>query len=237
MKFGVIIFPGSNCDHDMIYVLREIMEQEVKELWHKDTDLQGVEVVVLPGGFSYGDYLRSGAIARYSPIMERVIDFAGRGGFVFGVCNGFQILCEAGLLPGALLHNANQKFISRNIYIIPDNNSCVINATLDKEKPLKIPIAHAEGRYYAPNADLIEMRQNDQILFRYCNEHGIVTEEANPNGSVENIAGVCNAAKNIFGMMPHPERAADDELGNTDGRAIFESIIQTIKEKKISIYN
>lgn len=237
MKFGVIIFPGSNCDHDMIYVLREIMEQEVKELWHKDTDLQGVEVVVLPGGFSYGDYLRSGAIARYSPIMERVIDFAGRGGFVFGVCNGFQILCEAGLLPGALLHNANQKFISRNIYIIPDNNSCVINATLDKEKPLKIPIAHAEGRYYAPNADLIEMRQNDQILFRYCNEQGIITEEANPNGSVENIAGVCNTAKNIFGMMPHPERAADDELGNTDGRAIFESIIQTIKEKKISIYN
>ena len=237
MKFGVIIFPGSNCDHDMIYVLREIMEQEVRELWHKDTDLQGVEVVVLPGGFSYGDYLRSGAIARYSPIMERVIDFAGRGGFVFGVCNGFQILCEAGLLPGALLHNANQKFISRNIYIIPDNNSCAINATLDKEKPLKIPIAHGEGRYYAPNTDLIEMRQNDQILFRYCNEQGIVTEEANPNGSVENIAGVCNAAKNVFGMMPHPERAADDELGNTDGRSIFESMISVIKEKKISIYN
>ncbi|UCG27486.1 MAG: phosphoribosylformylglycinamidine synthase subunit PurQ [Bacteroidales bacterium] len=237
MKFGVIIFPGSNCDHDMIYVLREIMEQEVTELWHKDTDLQGVEVVVLPGGFSYGDYLRSGAIARYSPIMERVIDFAGRGGFVFGVCNGFQILCEAGLLPGALLHNANQKFISKNIYIIPDNNSCAINSALDKERPLKIPIAHAEGRYYAPNADLIEMRQNDQILFRYCNEQRIVTEEANPNGSVENIAGVCNATKNVFGMMPHPERAADDELGNTDGRIIFESLIRMIKEKKISVYN
>ena len=237
MKFGVVIFPGSNCDHDMIYVLREIMEQEVVELWHKDTDLQGVEVVVLPGGFSYGDYLRSGAIARYSPIMEQVIDFGMRGGFVFGVCNGFQILCEAGLLPGALLHNSGQKFIGKNIFIIPDNNSSAVNSILDKTKPLKIPIAHGEGRFFAHEKDLIEMRNNDQILFRYCNDQGLVTEDANPNGSVENIAGVCNANKNIFGMMPHPERAADDELGNTDGKVIFESLIRMIQEKKISVYN
>jgi len=237
MKFGVVIFPGSNCDHDMIYVLREIMEQEVYELWHKEKDLQGVEVVVLPGGFSYGDYLRSGAIARYSPIMESVIGFARRGGYVFGVCNGFQILCEAGLLPGALLHNMGQKFIAKNIYIIPENNSCAVNSILDKSKPLKIPIAHGEGRFYAAEKDLIEMRHNDQILFRYCNDQGIVTEEANPNGSVENIAGVCNADRNVFGMMPHPERAADDELGNTDGRVIFESIIRLLQEKKISVYN
>lgn len=228
MKFGVVIFPGSNCDQDMIYVLRNIMQQEVVELWHKDTDLQNVEAIVLPGGFSYGDYLRSGAIARYSPIMEKVIEFANEGGFVFGVCNGFQILCESGLLPGALLHNDNQKFICKNIYIVPDNNTNTITAVLDKQRPLKIPIAHGEGRYFAKKETLQEMRQNGQILFRYCDEHGDISSEANPNGSVENIAGVCNATKNVFGMMPHPERGADDELGNTDGRFIFESMISIL---------
>lgn len=225
MKFGVVVFPGSNCDQDMIYVLRNVMEQEVVELWHKDTSLQGVEAVVLPGGFSYGDYLRSGAIARYSPIMEKVIEFAHRGGFVFGVCNGFQILCESGLLPGALLHNDTQKFICKNIHIVPDNNSTILTKKLDKQKPLIIPIAHGEGRYYASEETLVQMRLNGQILFRYCNQHGEVTAEANPNGSIENIAGVCNEKKNVFGMMPHPERASDDELGNTDGRAIFESLL------------
>ncbi len=225
MKFGVVIFPGSNCDQDMIYVLRNIMEQEVVELWHKDTNLQGVDAIVLPGGFSYGDYLRSGAIARYSPIMEKVIEFAHRGGFVFGVCNGFQILCESGLLPGALLHNDNQKFVCKNTQIIPDNNSTLLTKKLDKQKPLIIPIAHGEGRYYASEETLQQMRLNGQILFRYCNQHGEVTEEANPNGSIENIAGVCNEKKNVFGMMPHPERASDEELGNTDGRAIFESLL------------
>jgi len=229
MKFGVVIFPGSNCDQDMIYVLRNIMEHEVVELWHKDTDLQGVDGIVLPGGFSYGDYLRSGAIARYSPIMEKVIEFANKGGFVFGVCNGFQILCESGLLPGALLHNDNQKFICKNVYIVPDNNSNSLTAKLNKQEALKIPIAHGEGRYFAPKEMLQEMRQNGQILFRYCNQYGEVTAEANPNGSVENIAGVCNANKNVFGMMPHPERAADDELGNTDGRAILESMMAFFK--------
>jgi phosphoribosylformylglycinamidine synthase len=229
MKIGVVIFPGSNCDHDMIYVLRNIMEQNVVELWHKDTDLQDVRAIVLPGGFSYGDYLRSGAIARYSPIMDYVIDFANKGGFVFGVCNGFQILCEAGLLPGALLHNSNQKFICKNVFIKPDNNNTVITALLDKNKAYKIPIAHGEGRYYADEETLKGMRQNNQILFRYCDCNGIITEEANPNGTIDNIAGVCNEQKNIYGMMPHPERAADDELGNTDGRAIFESILSSAK--------
>ena len=237
MKFGVVIFPGSNCDHDMLYVLSDIMEQEVVELWHKDSDLKKVDAIVLPGGFSYGDYLRAGAIARYSPIMEKVVEFAGRGGFVLGVCNGFQILCEAGLLPGALLHNHHQKFSCKNIFIIPDNNTTALTALLEKDRPLKIPIAHKEGRYYAPDESLITMRRNHQILFRYCDRNGEISEEVNPNGSVENIAGVCNTGKNVFGMMPHPERAADDELGNTDGRIIFESLILTIKEKRISVSN
>jgi phosphoribosylformylglycinamidine synthase len=231
MKFGVVIFPGSNCDHDMIYVLRNIMEQEVVELWHKDTDLQNVDVVVLPGGFSYGDYLRSGALARFSPIMEKVVQFANSGGFVFGVCNGFQILCEAGLLPGALLHNNTQKFECKNVYLIPDSKSSALTAFLEKDRPLRIPIAHGEGRYYADKESLASMRINGQILFRYCNEDGLISEVVNPNGSLENIAGVCNENFNVYGMMPHPERAADDELGNTDGRLIFESLIRFIKDK------
>lgn len=229
MKFGVVVFPGSNCDHDMIYVLRDLMEQEVIELWHKETDLQGVDAIMLPGGFSYGDYLRSGAIARYSPIMDNVIRFAKAGGFVFGVCNGFQILCEAGLLPGTLLHNDHQKFSCRNIFIKPDNDSTIVTSLLDKNTAYKIPIAHGEGRYFADDETLKEMRLNDQILFRYCDGKGIISEEANPNGSVENIAGVCNDRKNVFGMMPHPERAADIELGNVDGRSIFESILSMVQ--------
>lgn len=229
MKFGVVVFPGSNCDQDMIYVLQNIMEHEVVKLWHKDTDIQNVDAIVLPGGFSYGDYLRSGAIARYSPIMEKVIEFANKGGFVFGVCNGFQILCESGLLPGALLHNDNQKFICKNIHIVPDNNTNSITGLLNTQRALKIPIAHGEGRYFAKKEVLQEMRQKDQIIFRYCDENGAVTSEANPNGSIENIAGVCNEKKNVFGMMPHPERAADDELGNTDGRLIFESMLAFMK--------
>ena len=229
MKFGVVVFPGSNCDQDMIYVLQNIMEHEVVKLWHKDTDIQNVDAIVLPGGFSYGDYLRSGAIARYSPIMEKVIEFANNGGFVFGVCNGFQILCESGLLPGALLHNDNQKFICKNIHIVPDNNTNSITGLLNTQRALKIPIAHGEGRYFAKKEVLQEMRQKDQIIFRYCDEQGDVTTEANPNGSVENIAGVCNEKKNVFGMMPHPERGADDELGNTDGRLIFESMLAFMK--------
>lgn len=231
MKFGVVIFPGSNCDHDMIYVLRNIMEQEVVELWHKDNDLQDVDVVVLPGGFSFGDYLRSGALARFSPIMERVIEFANAGGYVFGVCNGFQILCEAKLLPGALLPNSIQKFECKNVYVLPDSKSAALTAFLPRSHALKIPIAHGEGRYYADKDILATMRINGQILFRYCDENGSVSESVNPNGSVENIAGICNEGFNVFGMMPHPERAADDELGNTDGRLIFESLIRFLKER------
>ncbi|MBN1988448.1 MAG: phosphoribosylformylglycinamidine synthase subunit PurQ [Bacteroidales bacterium] len=231
MKFGVVVFPGSNCDKDMIYVLRNIMEQEVVELWHKDSDLQGVDVVVLPGGFSYGDYLRSGALARFSPIMEKVIEFAHNGGFVFGVCNGFQILCEAGLLPGALLHNNSQKFICKNVHIVPDSKITPLTAYLPREMAFKIPIAHGEGRYYADKDTLAEMRMNGQIMFRYSDEDGNISEQVNPNGAVENIAGISNRGMNVFGMMPHPERAADDELGNTDGRLMFESMLKFICER------
>ncbi len=228
MKFGVVVFPGSNCDKDMIYVLRDIMKQEVVELWHKDRDLQGVDFVVLPGGFSYGDYLRSGAIARFSPIMTEVIDFANKGGYVLGVCNGFQILCEAGLLPGALLHNDSHKFICENVFIKPQSGTAMPSAELKSSQVLKIPIAHGEGRYYIDEAGLKELNDNDQVMFRYCDASGKTTSESNPNGSLDNIAGVTNAGKNVFGMMPHPERAADVNLGNMDGKAIFESILESL---------
>ena len=223
MKFGVITFPGSNCDQDMIYVLNDILEQEVEELWHKDTDLKGCDAIVLPGGFSYGDYLRSGAIARFSPVMTAVIEHANKGGFVLGVCNGFQILCESGLLPGALLHNNNQKFICKNVYLKPESNSAKLTEHLDQKKAYKIPIAHGEGRFHASDAVIKELNDNDQILFRYCDAAGEVNAESNPNGALENIAGITNKNKNVFGMMPHPERAADSKLSNVDGKAIFES--------------
>jgi len=223
MKFGVITFPGSNCDQDMIYVLKDILGQEVEELWHKDTDLKGCDAIVLPGGFSYGDYLRSGAIARFSPVMTAVIEHANNGGFVLGVCNGFQILCESGLLPGALLHNNNQKFICKNVYLKPASNSAKLTEHLDQKKAYKIPIAHGEGRFHASDAVMKELNDNDQILFRYCDAAGDVNAESNPNGALENIAGITNKAKNVFGMMPHPERAADAKLSNVDGKAIFES--------------
>ena len=228
MKFGVVIFPGSNCDADMIYVLSKIMNQEVVELWHKDTDLQNVDMVVVPGGFSYGDYLRSGAIARFSPIMTKVVEFANKGGYVFGVCNGFQILCEAGLLPGALLHNTERKFICKNVFIKAQTKDTLLTQAVPQDKALKIPIAHGEGRFYADENTLKQMNANGQILFRYCDENGNITPEANANGAIENIAGVCNAGKNVFGMMPHPERCADPELGNTDGKLLFKSLLTLV---------
>lgn len=227
-KFGVVTFPGSNCDEDMVYVLQNIMGQEVEHLWHKDRDLKNCDFIILPGGFSYGDYLRSGAIARFSPIMEKVAEHAKNGGFVFGVCNGFQVLCEAGLLPGALLHNLHQKFHCKNVYIKAQTNDTLITSLIDKNKALKIPIAHGEGRYYAEEGVLAQMEKNGQILFRYCDELGSITSDANANGSIDNIAGICNAGKNVFGMMPHPERAADEELGNTDGKILFESMLNLI---------
>ena len=229
MKFGVVVFPGSNCDEDMVYVLRNIMKQETVKLWHKDKDLQGSDAIILPGGFSYGDYLRSGAIARFSPIMEKVGEHAANGGFLFGVCNGFQILCEAGLLPGALLHNNNRKFVCKNVFIKAENTDTLITHAIPKDKALKIPIAHGEGRYHTDEKTLKQLKENKQILFTYCNEDDLVTTESNPNGSLEHIAGVCNAAKNVFGMMPHPERAADAELFNRDGTFIFSSIIESFK--------
>jgi phosphoribosylformylglycinamidine synthase len=210
----------------MIYTLRHQNKSEVVELWHKDTDLQGVDCVVLPGGFSYGDYLRSGAIARFSHIMQSVIEFAGKGGYVLGVCNGFQILCEAGLVPGALLHNESHKFICKNVFIRKQGD-CLLTANLP-DKALKIPIAHGEGRYYAAPEILAEMEKNGQIMFRYCDENGTITSEANPNGATDNIAGVCNAGKNVFGMMPHPERAADPLLSNEDGLLLFRSLLNEI---------
>jgi phosphoribosylformylglycinamidine synthase I len=227
MKFGVVTFPGSNCDQDIIDVLSKIMGQQVENLWHKNHNLKGVDMVILPGGFSYGDYLRSGAIARFSPVMQEVIQFANKGGYVMGICNGFQILTEAGLVPGALLHNANRKFICRNVYLKPATNHSLITSDLDLNKALKIPIAHGEGNYFARPDVIKEMEDRDQILFRYCDEQGNVTAESNPNGSLANIAGVCNAGRNVFGMMPHPERAADPILANEDGLGIFESILKT----------
>jgi phosphoribosylformylglycinamidine synthase subunit PurQ / glutaminase len=204
------------------------MGQQVVPLWHKDHDLQGCDFIILPGGFSYGDYLRSGAIARFSPIMEQVIDFAGKGGYVMGICNGFQILCEAHLLPGALLHNTNHRFICRNTWIRSETTNSLITGGIIKGQPLKIPIAHGEGRFYASEETLKALNDNDQVLFRYCDEKGEATEASNPNGSLENIAGICNAGRNVFGMMPHPERAADPELGNTDGRIIFEHVLNQL---------
>ena len=229
MKFGVITFPGSNCDDDMVYVLETILNQEVVRLWHKDTDLQGCDFLILPGGFSYGDYLRSGAIARFSPIMNNVIEHANNGGYVLGICNGFQILCEAGLLPGALLHNNSQKFICENIYLKAATTNTLVTANADKNHAYKIPIAHAEGRYHIADDDLRKLEANDQVLFHYCNAKGELTDAANPNGSLHNIAGVTNNSRNVFGMMPHPERAADAELGNEDGRVMFESILAEVK--------
>jgi phosphoribosylformylglycinamidine synthase len=224
MKFGVVIFPGSNCDMDMVYVLETIMRQEVVKLWHNDTDLQEVDFIILPGGFSYGDYLRSGAIAKFSPIMKEIIGFANAGGYVMGICNGFQILTESGLLPGALLHNTSHKFICKNVYLKAiTTDTLVTNSYADSA--IKIPIAHGEGKYFADESTLQSLIQNDQIIFKYCDENGDFTAAANPNGSLLNIAGICNADRNVFGMMPHPERAADSELSNQDGKILFESIL------------
>jgi phosphoribosylformylglycinamidine synthase subunit PurQ / glutaminase len=222
MKFGVVVFPGSNCDRDIYNALVHDLKQECIMLWHKNSDLSQFntdDCIVLPGGFSYGDYLRTGAIARFSPIMQSIIEFANKGGKVLGVCNGFQILCESHLLPGALLRNNNQQYICKNIFIKDA-----------KENIYKIPIAHGEGRYYADESTLNKLEQNNQVLFHYCDEEGNVVAEANPNGSVHNIAGICNEGRNVFGMMPHPERACSVSLGNVHGRKIFELLFSQVME-------
>jgi phosphoribosylformylglycinamidine synthase len=217
MKFGVVVFPGSNCDRDMIEALRNTLGVETMELWHKDEDLSMFsteDCIVLPGGFSYGDYLRCGAIAQFSPMMKSVIKFANEGGKVLGVCNGFQILCEAGLLPGALLKNEGQKFVCKNSFIKNEKDNEI----------LSIPIAHGEGRYYADEATLQLLATNNQILYKYCDASGNINEAANHNGSTHNIAGICNEGRNVFGMMPHPERAVNSALGNEDGLKVFENL-------------
>jgi len=226
MKYGIVLFPGSNCDEDLYYVFKDVLQQDVVKLWHKDTDLQACDFVLVPGGFSYGDYLRSGAIARFSPIMESVITHANKGGYVLGICNGFQILTEAGLLPGTLLNNRDQKFVCKNAFIRPVSTSALMTAGLDHQKAYKIPVAHADGRYYAPDHVIQELIANDQILFEYCSEKGTCDDISNFNGSVNAIAGVTNKQKNVFGLMPHPERASDPALSNTDGRALLETLLE-----------
>lgn len=225
MKFGVITFPGSNCDRDFIMALRQRPGATVVSLWHKETDLQGCDFIILPGGFSYGDYLRSGAIARFAPIMKEVVRFAKRGGYVLGVCNGFQILTEAELLPGALLLNTSGLFICERTFIKPTTKESLLTQTLDISKAYQIPIAHAEGNYYCDEATRQSLWENGQVLFQYCTPDGGVVSEANPNGSIDNIAGICNAQKNVFGLMPHPERTAVSLFPNHDGAEILNAIL------------
>lgn len=225
MKYGVVVFPGSNCDDDMIFTLSDVMQQPAVKLWHKDTDLQNCDFIFLPGGFSYGDYLRCGAIARFSPIMESVVAHGKKGGYVMGICNGFQILVESGLLNGALLRNDNRKYVCKNVFLKTVTSKTALTHSLDSQKAYQIPMAHGEGRYYASADTLKKLHDNDQILFKYCDSEGKITENSNPNGSLENIAGICNQGRNVFGMMPHPERAAQEMFGNTDGRPFFEALI------------
>ena len=227
MKFGIVTFPGSNCDQDMHHVLRNVLNQDTVGLWHKDVDLQNCDVIVLPGGFSYGDYLRSGAIAKFSKIMNSIIHFASKGGFVIGICNGFQILCESKLLPGALLHNDSHKFICKNTYLSVTSNSSRFTSKYSLNQVIKIPVAHGEGRYHADENTLNSLKENDQIIFQYCNSNGKIDIGSNINGSALNIAGICNVNRNVFGMMPHPERASDSELSNTDGINFFLSAIES----------
>lgn len=225
MKFGVIIFPGSNCDYDAYMAIKTVIKQDVEFLWHQDTSLHDCDCVILPGGFSYGDYLRTGAIARFSSIMKKVVEFANDGGLVVGICNGFQILLEAGLLPGAMLRNTSLRFICKFVHIRTEDENTPFTNLCKKGQVLKIPIAHTDGNYFIPEDGFKALTENNQIIFRYCDERGNVTSDANPNGSLENIAGICNVARNVLGMMPHPERASESILGSDDGKYVFESIV------------
>lgn len=224
MKFGIVLFPGSNCDRDTFWGLHKTMNYEVSNIRHDETDLGNSDVVILPGGFSYGDYLRAGAIAKYSPVMNSIVEFAASGGIVIGICNGFQILCEAGLLPGTLLTNTSGTFACKNTYIRVENSATKLSCKMKRGDILKIPMANKGGRFYSGPDELKKMNQNGQIIFRYCDKNGEINSASNPSDSAENIAGICNLRKNVFGMMPHPERALDIDLKNTDGQKIFESI-------------
>ncbi|GAB1349740.1 phosphoribosylformylglycinamidine synthase subunit PurQ [Ignavibacteriales bacterium] len=231
-KFGVVVFPGSNCDHDAYYALKHDLGYEVEFLWHKDDSLKDCNVILLPGGFSYGDYIRCGAVAKLSPIMKEVIKFANNGGIVIGICNGFQILCETGLLPGVLMKNRDLKFICEDVYLKVTGNSQLFAAE-SQNKVFKLPIAHGEGNYFIEEERLAELEANNQVLFRYCNANGEIINEANPNGSLNNIAGITNLSGNVLGMMPHPERACSDTLGKESGRFLFLSIAEFLKTKEV----
>lgn len=227
MKFGIVVFPGSNCDHDAYHTTKHVLGQEAEFLWHKESDLKNSDVIILPGGFSYGDYLRTGAIARFSPIMNEVMNFAEKGGVVIGICNGFQILCESGLLPGVLLRNRSLLFSSKHVNIRVEHSESRYTNTLTSGDILSIPIAHGEGNFFAEPDTIQSLEENGQVVFRYCDEYGETTDESNPNGSINNIAGIMNKTGNVMGMMPHPERASEIQLGSADGKKIFESLIQS----------
>ncbi len=229
MKFGIIQFPGSNCDLDKLWVLQDVLKQEARYVWHKDTAIGDLDCVVVPGGFSYGDYLRTGAIARFSPVMKAVADHAGRGKLVIGICNGFQILCEAGLLPGALLRNRSLQFRCEHVFVRIETSQSPFTCAAQKRDIIRIPVAHGEGCYFADPETIAGLKKNDQILFRYVDSRGRVADTASPNGSVENIAGICNATRNVCGMMPHPERASEEALGSANGRVVFESILKHLR--------
>jgi phosphoribosylformylglycinamidine synthase I len=231
MKFGVIIFPGSNCDHDAFWVVSKVARQPVTFLWHDSSDLQGCDAIIVPGGFAYGDYLRTGAIAKFSPVMESVKKFAADGGLVLGICNGFQILCEAGLLPGALMRNAGLKYVCKPVHVRVETTNTPYTQGLTKGEVLEIPIGHMEGNYFCDERTLAELKDQDRIVWRYVTPAGEIAPEANPNGSLENIAGICNAGRNVLGMMPHPERAAEPELGMTDGAKVFHSLVEAMAAK------
>jgi len=224
MRFGVVVLPGSNCDHDALHVINDVLGAEAELLWHKETDLKGVDCVIIPGGFAYGDYLRAGALAKFAPIMEPIKRHAASGGLVMGICNGFQVLTEAGLLPGALMRNEHLRFVSRDVLLRVEEMGTPFTGELSPGQVLRMPIAHGEGNYFADEATLDELERNGQVVFRYCDTEGRITRQSNPNGSARNIAGICNRERNILGMMPHPERCSEPLLGNTDGLGIFRSI-------------
>jgi phosphoribosylformylglycinamidine synthase subunit PurQ / glutaminase len=231
MKFGVIIFPGSNCDHDAYWTIEHVAKQPVTFLWHDSPDLQNCDAIIVPGGFAYGDYLRSGAIAKFSPVMDSVRQFAAGGGLVIGICNGFQILCESGLLPGALTRNVGLKYVCKPVHVRVENDQTPFTSSCQKGEVLTIPIGHMEGNYFCDADTLAQLKNEDRIVFRYVTSSGEITAESNPNGSIENIAGICNADRNVLGMMPHPERSAEPELGGTDGFKIFNSMIGALVSK------
>ena len=228
MKFAIVVLPGSNCDHDALHVTKTILGEEAELLWHKDTDLRGADCVVVPGGFAYGDYLRAGALAKFAPVMEPIRRHAAQGGLVLGICNGFQVLTEAGLLPGALMRNEHLRFVSRDIWLRTEQTNTPFTSSLSPGQVLRMPVAHGEGNYFAGDDVLDDLERHGQIVFRYCDAEGRVTRESNPNGSARNIAGVCNRERNVMGLMPHPERCSEELLGNVDGLGIFKSIVASM---------